>query len=171
MHFSKTYFKFIHEHAIQLRFEFANIASINASKNVSKMFKFVFEILKKSYDVLFEKFFNQFEFDKILTNTQTNFERIITAIRNQIYEQIRALKNLTNADFQTKNQFVEFLNKKHDAFEIRFLIKIQKKHNIDTFRAMKKAFICQKINDRIHQNIIIFKSQTFFDFIHEKKNR
>ena len=69
MHFSKTYFKFIHEHAIQLRFEFANIASINASKNVSKMFKFVFETLKKFYDVLFEKFFNQFEFDKILIDT------------------------------------------------------------------------------------------------------
>ena len=73
MHFNKTYFIFIYKHAIQLCLKFANIASINASKNVLKMFKFVFEILKKFYDVLFEKFFNQFEFDKILTNTQTNF--------------------------------------------------------------------------------------------------
>ena len=76
------YFTFIHEHAIQLRSKFANIASINTSKNVLKIFKFVFEILKKFYDVLFEKFFNQFEFDKILTNTQTNFKHIIIAIKH-----------------------------------------------------------------------------------------
>ena len=76
------------------------------------MFKFVFEILKKFYDVLFEKFFNQFEFDKILTNTQTNFKRIIIVIKYQIYEQVRILKNLIDVDFQTKNQIVEFLKKK-----------------------------------------------------------
>ena len=82
------------------------------------MFKFVFEFLKKFYDILFEKFFNQFELNKILTNTQTSFERTITAVKNQIYEQIRTLKNLIDADFQTKKQFVEFLKKKHNAFEI-----------------------------------------------------
>ena len=58
MHFNKTYFKFIYKHAIQLRLKFANIALINALKNVLKILKFVFEILKKFYDVLFEKFFN-----------------------------------------------------------------------------------------------------------------
>ena len=150
MHFSKTYLTFIYEHAIQLRSKFANIASINASKNVSKMFKSVFEILKKFYDVLFEKFFNQLEFDKILTDTQTSFERIIITVKHQVYEQTRALKNLIDVDFQTKNQIVEFLKKEHDAFETRFLIKIQKKHNIETFRTIKKTLICQKINDRIH---------------------
>ena len=142
VHLNKTYSKFIHEHAIQLRSEFANIASIYASKNVSSTFKYVVEILKKFYDSLFEKFLNQFETNKILTDTQTRFERIIIAIKHQIYEQIRVLENLVDVDFQIKNSIDKFLKIEHDAFEIRFLIKIQKKHNVETYRAMKKIFIC-----------------------------
>ena len=119
MHLSKTYSKFIHEHAIQLRFEFANIASIYASKNVSNTFKYIIEILKKFYDSLFEKFFNQFETNKILTNTQTKFERIIITIKHQIHEQIRIFENFVDVNFQTKNSIDKFLKIEHDAFEIR----------------------------------------------------
>lgn len=171
MHFSKTYPKFIHEHAVQLRSEFANIASINASKNVSKMPKSVFKVLKESYDALSEKFLNQLGSDKILADTQAGFERIITAVRNQAYEQARALEDLAGAGLQTEGQSVGLQNKEHDAFETRLLMKIQEPHNIDTFRAMKKALICQKINNRVHQDSIILKPQTSFDPTHEKADQ
>ena len=124
MHLSKTYSKFIHEHAVQLRSEFANIASIYASKNVSNTFKSIVEVLKKFYDSLFEKFLNQFEANKILTNTQTKFERTIIAVKHQTYEQTRALENLVDVDFQTENSIDKFLKSEHDAFETRLLIKI-----------------------------------------------
>ena len=142
VHLSKTYSKFIYEHTVQLRAKFAIIASVYGTKNVSSMFKTLFERLKEFYDNLTKKFFNQLEFDKILANTQTDFERIIIAVKNQFYEQARALKNLIGADLQIKSQSDKFLNKKHDAFKTRLLMKIQKKHNIDTFRAMRETFIC-----------------------------
>ena len=104
VHFSKTYPKSIHEHAVQLRSEFANIASINASKNVSKMPKSVFEALKESYDALSEKFLNQPGSDKILADTQAGFERTITVVRNQAYEQARALEDLAGTGLQARGQ-------------------------------------------------------------------
>ena len=132
------------------------------------MFKSVFEILKKFYDVLFEKFFNQLEFDKILTDTQTSFERIIITVKHQVYEQTRALKNLIDVDFQTKNQIVEFLKKEHDAFETRFLIKIQKKHNIETFRTIKKhSYVKKSMIDFI--KTLQFSSRKHFSTLFTKK--
>ena len=171
MHLSKTYSKFIHEHAIQLRFEFANIASIYASKNVSNTFKSIIEILKKFYDSLFKKFLNQFEANKILTDTQTKFERTIIAIKHQTYEQTRAFENFVDVDFQTEDSIDKLLKSEHDAFEIRLLIKIQKKHNVEIYRAMREILICQKINERIIMNIIILKSKTFSDFTRKETNQ
>ena len=171
MHLSKTYSKFIHEHAVQLRSEFANIASIYASKNVSNTLKSIVEVLKKSYDSLFEKFLNQFEADKILTDIQTRFERTITAIKHQTYEQTRVLEDLVDVDFQTEDSIDRLLKSEHDAFEIRLLIKIQKKHNVEIYRAMRETFICQRINERIIMNTTILKSKTFSDSTRRETNQ
>ena len=171
VHLSKTYSKFIHEHAVQLRSEFANIASIYASKNVSSTLKSIVEVLKKSYDSLFEKFLNQFEADKILTDTQTRFERTIIAIKHQTYEQTRALEDLADVDLQTEDSIDRLLKSEHDAFEIRLLIKIQKKHNVEIYRAMREILICQRINERVIMNTIILKSKTLSDSTRREANQ
>ena len=161
---SKTCFNFIHEHVLNLRFNYVTIASNLVTKIFFKIFLYMFEQLKKTNDILIERVFNELEFEKMTTNIHFHFDRLNTTINQHDYEQTRRLKNLVNTKFQTKNLIDKISKIEHDASKTQFLIKIDEKHNIQIFHDMIKIFIYNKINEKITLNASIFKnSSTFFD--------
>ena len=142
MFLNKTRLNFIQKHVLNLRFDYITIVFIIVSKKMFKIFSHIFEHLKKKFDILIERVFNKLEFEKITTNANFNFDRLNTTMKQQNYEQIRFLKNLVDAKFQTKNLVDKISKIEHDASKTRFLIKIDEKHNIEIFRDTIEIFIC-----------------------------
>ena len=83
-----------YEHYINFRNDFHDIvAALNKFKRL-KIFKKIFDHLKKNFDNLFALYVNQFLMFQIVAIMNAKFNRVNTHINNNFIDQIRILKNL-----------------------------------------------------------------------------